>query len=233
MVNTNQIAELAQLVGEPARASMLMALLGGKALTASELARCANVTPQTASSHLARLTMADLLKVSRQGRHRYHRLASIKVARMLESLMETAASTLPPSRRIATGPADEAMRRARTCYDHFAGGLGVAITDALVARGAIELGDEAGLLTPAGADFVAQFGLDGGAGNGSASARPLCRPCLDWSERRPHLAGKVGAAICSHFMEQGSVRRIGSSRAVEVTPKGRKALKDIFGISGF
>lgn len=233
MVNTNQIAELAQLVGEPARASMLMALLGGKALTASELARCANVTPQTASSHLARLTMADLLSVSRQGRHRYHRLASLEVARMLESLIETAASTLPPPRRIATGPADEAMRRARTCYDHFAGGLGVAITDALVARGAIEFGDEAGLLTPAGADFATQFGLDAGASNGRVSARPLCRPCLDWSERRPHLAGKLGAAICSHFMEDGSVRRIGSSRAIEVTPKGRKALKDIFGISGF
>jgi DNA-binding transcriptional ArsR family regulator len=233
MVNTNQIAELAQLVGEPARASMLMALLGGKALTASELARCANVTPQTASSHLARLTMADLLKVSRQGRHRYHRLASIEVARMLESLIETAASTLPAPRRIATGPADEAMRRARTCYDHFAGRLGVAITDALVARGAIEFGDEAGLLTPAGADFATQFGLDAAVRNGRVSVRPLCRPCVDWSERRPHLAGKLGAAICSHFMEVGSVRRIGSSRAVEVTPKGRKVLKDIFGISGF
>lgn len=234
MVNPNQIAEIAQLIGEPARAAMLVALIDGKALTASELAQAANITPQTASGHLARLAAANLLKVSKQGRHRYHRLASAEVARVLEGLMQAVARNLPPPRKVATGPGDAAMRRARTCYDHLAGELGVAIADALVARGVVEFEDEAGLVTPQGLEFAARFGfapLEGDAAR--RSARPLCRPCLDWSERRPHLAGRLGAAICTRFMEQAYLRRIGGTRALTVTPKGRAALKDIFGIAGF
>jgi DNA-binding transcriptional ArsR family regulator len=235
MVNPNQIAEIAQLIGEPARAAMLVALIDGKALTASELAQVANITPQTASGHLARLAGADLLKVSKQGRHRYHRLASADVARMLEGLMQAAARSLPAPRQVVTGPGDAAMRRARTCYDHLAGELGVAIADALVARGAVEFEDEAGLVTPQGLEFAARFGFDlaGGAQGARRSARPLCRPCLDWSERRPHLAGRLGAAICSRFLDDGHVRRIGGTRALTVTPTGRAALKTIFGITGF
>ena len=233
MVNPNQVAEIAQLIGEPARAAMLIALIDGKALTASELAQAAGVTPQTASGHLARLATADLLKVSKQGRHRYHRLASADVARMLESLMQTATRNLPQPRHVVTGPGDAAMRKARTCYDHLAGELGVAITDALIARGAIEFEDEAGLVTPQGLELAARFGFAPDGDMSRRTARPLCRPCLDWSERRPHLAGRLGAAICTRFMEAGYVRRIGNTRALSVTPKGRAALREIFGIAEF
>jgi len=232
MVNTNQLAEIGALVGEPARAAMLMALMDGRALTAGELAHCAGVTAQTASSHLARLNAASLLKVERQGRHRYHRLASPAVARMLEGLLELAASSAPPPRPVVTGPRDMAMRQARTCYDHFAGGLGVAITDALVAKGVLEFDDEAGLVSPDGIAFLAGLGLAIGSG-ARRSSRPVCRPCLDWSERRPHVAGQVGAAICRHFFEHGYVRRIDGSRALRVTPPGRTALRRMFGVRAF
>jgi DNA-binding transcriptional ArsR family regulator len=234
MVNPNQVAQVAQLIGEPARAAMLIALIDGKALTASELAQAAGVTPQTASGHLARLAAADLLKVSKQGRHRYHRLASADVARMLESLMQTATRRLPEPRKVVTGPGDRAMRRARTCYDHLAGELGVAIADALIATGAIEFEDEAGLVTPGGLEFAARHGFAPHIGDKSPrTARALCRPCLDWSERRPHIAGRLGAAICARFLEDAYVRRVDSTRALTVTPKGRTALKEIFGITGF
>lgn len=235
MVNPNQVAVIAQLIGEPARAAMLIALIDGKALTAGELARAANITPQTASGHLARLAGADLLKVSKQGRHRYHRLASGDVARMLEGLMQAAARGLPAPRKIATGPGDAAMRRARSCYDHLAGELGVAIADALVASGAVEFEDDAGLVTPLGLELAARHGFAPITSETTArrSARPLCRPCLDWSERRPHIAGSFGAAICTHFLERAYLRRIDGARALTVTPKGRTALKDIFGITGF
>ncbi len=232
MVNTNQIAEIGLLVGEPARAAMLAALMDGQALTATELARCANVTPQTASSHLARLTSGELLKVEKQGRHRYHRLASPAIARMLEGIMQIASGTAPPKRKIAPGPRDEAMRRARTCYDHFAGRLGVAITDALVTQGVIELDDEAGLIFDDGIEFLGRHGIDltRVPPGRRVSTRPLCRPCLDWSERRPHVAGKVGASICAHFFQRKFVRRIKGTRALEVTPGGYEALRKMFGV---
>ena len=233
MVNTNQIAEIGILVGEPARAAILTALLDGRALTASELASVAGVTPQTASGHLARLTTARLLVMEKQGRHRYHRLATPEVARMLEGIMQIASSNaVEATRKIRTGPRDAAMRRARTCYDHFAGRLGVAIADRLVANGFVEFEEEAGLVTEQGIETLQGLGIDITAGTGRRlrSSRPLCRPCLDWSERRPHLAGRLGAEICSHFMGKGYVRRIGSTRALDVTPRGKKALRDMFGV---
>ena len=234
MVNTNQIAEIGTLVGEPARAAILGALMDGRALTATELSRVAGVTPQTASSHLARLTAANLLKVEKQGRHRYHRLAAPEVARMLEGIMQLASDSAPRHRKVVVGPRDAALRQARTCYDHFAGQLGVAITDALIEQQVIEFEDEAGMVTARGGDFLAGLGIDlpDSGTKPKRSARPICRPCLDWSERRPHVAGKLGAAICNYYLSEGLVRRINGSRALNITPKGKAALRDMFGVRG-
>src|SRR5689334_23345854 len=194
MTTNARFAEIAALAGDPARVGMLHALLDGRALTATELARAAGVTPQTASGHLARLTKAGLIAVHQQGRHRYHRLASAAVAQMMESIMQVAALASPPPRTMFTGPRDAALRNARTCYDHLAGRLGVALADSMVEGGHVELTDDAGLLTESGAVLLSRAGLDVEAINaGRRSKRVLCRPCIDWSERRPHLAGALGA----------------------------------------
>lgn len=232
MASTAQFAEIAALAGDPARASMLHALMDGRALTATELARVAGVTPQTASGHLARMTTAGLLGAEKQGRHRYHRLASSSVARMMESIMQVASDLEPPRRRLTVGPKDTALRAARTCYDHLAGQLGVALSDAMVARGFVELGSDAGLVTDPGLRFLAEIGLDAealSAQRGKRSGRLLCRPCLDWSERRPHLAGVLGAALCAHCLDQGWVRRLDGARAVAITPKGQGVFRERFG----
>jgi DNA-binding transcriptional ArsR family regulator len=233
MASTARFAEIASLVGEPARAAMLHALMDGRALTATELARVAGIAPQTGSGHLARLVEAGLITVTRQGRHRYHRLASPTVARMMEGIMEVAFVAEPARRRLVTGPRDEALRAARTCYDHLAGRLGVAMADALVANGFAELNDEAGLITESGLAFLGRLGIDVDdlqATRGRRPARILCRPCLDWSERRPHLAGAVGAALCTHGFALGWIRRARDSRAVTITPAGQRVFHDDFGI---
>ncbi len=230
MANTNQIAEIGLMVGEPARTAMLVALMDGRALTAGELARVAGISAQTASGHLAKLASAGLLKVVSQGRHRYHRLASAEVAGLLETITRIAAVSRPaPHRRLHVGPRDAAMRAARTCYDHLAGGLGVAIADGLLDRGAIEFDDGAGMITESGLALLSEAGI-AVPERASTSSRPLCRPCLDWSERRPHVAGGLGAAICMHFFDNGLVKRIDGSRALTVTPRGRRAIREIFDI---
>lgn len=231
MVTVTALARTAALVGDPARAGMLAVLMDGRALTAAELARAANVTPQTASGHLAQLTEAGLLAVARQGRHRYHRLASPEVARMLEGVMAVAAgppaeAVRPPSLR---GPRDAALREARTCYDHLAGRLAVAMADALVARGAVELGTDGGAVTPAGEAFLGGLGIDLAAAQIPSRRRVFCRPCLDWSERRPHIAGALGAALLATCLDRDWLRRIEGGRAVAVTPGGRLALRRAFG----
>lgn len=230
MVSTAAFAEIAALAGEPARAALLQALMKGRALTAGELARAAGVTPQTASGHLARMAEAGLVAVEKQGRHRYHRLASPAVAQMVEGIMQIAATRPAPVRRLVVGPRDEALRRARTCYDHLAGRLGVALADALVAAGHAEIEPEAASLTASGVDLLASLGIDLPSPAAGRRARMLCRPCLDWSERRPHLGGAVGAALCSHCLAQGWIRRIEGSRAVAVTRRGEEALRRHFGI---
>src|SRR5204862_58269 len=185
MFTTAALAETAALVGNPGRAAMLMALMDGRALTAAELARAAGITPQTASDHLARLTTAGLLSRHCQGRHHDHRLASPAVAHMLESIMEaaTAGDTAMPRRTVVTGPRDQAMRRARTCYDHLAGQLGVRLADALGERGYVELSDQGGAVTDSGMDFLRRFGMELGAG-------PAERP--EFSALPRFAAGAVG-----------------------------------------
>lgn len=231
MASTAMFAEIAALAGDPARASMLHALMDGRALTATELARAAGVTAQTASGHLARLTVARLLVVEKQGRHRYHRLATPAVAQMMESIMQVASRTDPARKTISVGPRDAALRAARTCYDHLAGRLGVALTDAMVASGQVELAADGGVVTAGGIDLLRRLGIAGSiADPPKTSGRVLCRPCLDWSERRPHLAGAIGAALCAHCLASGWIRRIEGSRAVTITPKGQRGFRDHFGV---
>jgi DNA-binding transcriptional ArsR family regulator len=240
MLTTSAFAATAALVGDPARANMLGALMDGRALTAAELAQAAGITPQTASGHLARLTDAGLLTMARQGRHRYHRLASPAVAQMLEGIMSVAAERgaapgIGPVRSIVVGPRDAALRRARTCYDHLAGRLAVTITDRLVERAQIELSPDGGVLTEDGENFLRGLGVgleDAAARSPKrGSRRVFCRPCLDWSERRPHIAGVLGAALCRTCFAQGWLRRIDGTRAVTVTPKGQMAFKRAFDLS--
>jgi hypothetical protein len=207
---------------------MLKSLMSGRAFTASELAHVAGVTPQTASSHLAKLAKGSLISAAKQGRHRYHRLASARIARMLESLMTVAADTDKPAFR--TGPADAHMRLARTCYDHLAGWVGVSLANAMAAKGWIEIGDDFALVTPKGMHRLAQIGIDSEPGASGSRAKPQCRPCLDWSERKPHIAGRLGAALCSHGLDEGWVRRRPGSRALDVAPAGWKALRVLFDI---
>ena len=235
MVSTSAFAETAALVGDPARANMLAALLDGRALTATELARAAGVAPQTTSGHLARLTEIGLLAVERQGRHRYHRLASPAVAQMLEGIMSLAA-VLDDARaggRAVVGPRDAALRRARTCYDHLAGEIAVAMADRMAARGQIELSPDGGLLTAAGAQFLRGLGVDVDAAMARGArrgGRVFCRPCLDWSERRPHIAGALGGGMCSAWFAQGWLRRLDGTRAVAVTRAGEMAFGRAFGL---
>lgn len=231
-MNTHQIARLAQLLGEPARAAMLLALMDGRALTANELATAGGVAAATASRHLAQLVEAGLLTLARQGRHRYHRLASREVAQALEGLMQLAARQSPePLPAVRTGPKDASLRFARRCYDHVAGQLGVAITDRLLDEGAIVFGDDAGAWTDRLAPALRELGLDldAEAWRPQAAARLVCRPCLDWSERRPHVAGRLGALLCTHFIDRGWMRRQADSRALLLTPPGTQALREWLG----
>lgn len=226
-VGTN-LAEVSALIGDPARANILAALMDGRALTASELAYVAGVGASTTSAHLAKLHDANLLTVVKQGRHRYFRLASPLVSRMLEGIMTFAAIGSPPRYQPRTTN-DAAMRLARTCYDHLAGWLGVALADALVARGHVVLGEDAGELTASGIDALGKLGLPAAALQQNHK-RVFCRPCLDWSERRPHLAGAIGAALATHCFERHWIEHIRDSRAVRITTAGRAGLRSSFGI---
>jgi DNA-binding transcriptional ArsR family regulator len=222
-----KIAEVAALVGDPARANILCALLGGRAITAAELAFAAHVSPQTASGHLAKLLSARLVVVMKQGRHRYYRLAGPHVGQMLESIMDVALAG--PPRFQPRSNVDDAMRRARTCYDHLAGVLGVAVADRLIERAFVILGEEAGEVTPDGAGFLARLGVDLSAAR--TKRRVFCRPCMDWTERRLHIGGAVGAAIATRCFELKWIERVGGSRALAITPAGRRGLMSALGIS--
>ncbi len=220
------LAEVGALLGDPARANILAALIDGRAFTATELAGIAGVAPQTTSGHLAKLTQANLLALEKQGRHRYYRLASPLVGSMLESVMALALVQLP-ERRSRPSRLDDAMRTARSCYDHVAGRLGVALTDALLTREHIVLGDEGGEVTAAGARFFAEFGAQL---HPPGSRRVVCRPCLDWSERRWHLAGAVGAALFGRCLELKWIERRKATRALTITAAGARGFAETFGV---
>ena len=221
------IAEAAALIGDPARANMLVALMDGRALTATELGLAAGVAPSTASEHLAKLVEGELIKVTASGRHRYFRLGSPRVADALENLMVVASDG--PRRFRPQSRCDKDAARARTCYDHFAGGLGVGIADSLVERGHAMLSEDGGAITASGLELLERFGAD--LMSQGASRRAFCRACLDWSERRWHIGGRVGAAIAIRSFELGWAERRRDSRAVTITQDGLRGFESLFGLS--
>ena len=223
------IAAIAAMVGDPARANMLTALLNGAALTATELALEANVTKQTASSHLAKLVAGGLIAVEAQGRHKYYRLADADVAGLLETLMGVAARA--KALRSRPGPKEPALRHARVCYDHLAGELGVGLFDAFIKNKWMLPGPEKTYtLTKLGRIKVQTFGVD--IDDIEKGARPLCRACLDWSVRRHHLAGALGAAILDVIFERNWVTQRRGSRVLDFTPVGEAGLKRVFAFDG-
>jgi DNA-binding transcriptional ArsR family regulator len=222
------VTPVAMLLADSARAAMLWAMSDGRALPAGELARLGRVRASAASAHLARLTASGLVTVERHGRHRYYRLAEPAVVAALEAL----AAIAPPAR--AAGARDAhaaaAIRRARTCYDHLAGHLGVGIAEALVGDGTLRLDGREFLITPGGATRLRSLGIDVPAVADVArrSRRPIGRACLDWSERRYHVAGPLGAALTARFLDAGWVARTPASRALRITNEGRRALRRHF-----
>ena len=227
-IQSTALARLAGLLADETRASFCLALFDGRAWTAGELARHAGVARSTASEHLDRLVAGGLLAERRQGRHRYLELADARVAELLEDLMahlEPCEDRPRTFRAVATAAA---LANARTCYDHLAGRLGVAVTAAMTERGLLDQGSGC-RLTAAGSDWLERTLLIDVEVLARAR-RPMTRTCVDWTERRPHLAGAAGAAICTRFHDNGWVRRIASGRALLVTPTGREALRDLLEI---
>lgn len=221
------IARIAALIGDPARANMLTALMDGRALTPTELAAEAGLTKSTVSTHLSKLADGGLIKGQKQGRHRYFVLAGAEIADLLERLMGVAQGT--GAVRTRTGPRDPELRHARVCYDHLAGEMGVRLLDALSARGIVATEGEEIVLTARGRAALPGFGID--AGGLAKARRKLCRACLDWSVRRPHLAGALGAAIWTRIREAGWAEQVPDSRIVRFTSRGEGEFARIFGLS--
>ncbi|MEU6114415.1 winged helix-turn-helix domain-containing protein [Streptomyces sp. NPDC047117] len=219
------LASVARLLADGTRAGFCLALLDGRAWTATELARHMGVAPSTATEHLHALVRGNLLAEERQGRHRYVRLAGPHVSELIESLAAMAPERASAPRSLSAAGRRKALSHARTCYDHLAGAIGVAITDAMTERRLLDLAH--GLrLTSDGATWLGDLGITVPTG----TRRPSVRSCLDWTERRPHLAGAIGAALCRHAFDTGWITRIGTTRAVAVTPLGRQALRHHLGL---
>jgi DNA-binding transcriptional ArsR family regulator len=222
-----KIASIAALIGDPARANMLGALMHGGALTPSELALEAGVTKQTASAHLSKLAQGGLVAVEAHGRHRYYRLADHDVADLLETLMGVAARA--KALRVRPGPSEPALRHARVCYDHLAGELGVSVFDSFIRNKWLTLSKGKYTLTRLGRAKVSSFGVE--LSDLEVGARPLCRGCLDWSVRRHHLAGSVGAALLDQIYARGwAKKQRGPSRVVEFTRPGEAMLRRAFAL---
>ncbi len=228
MVAAANMVEVAALVGDTARATMLAALMSGQSLTGGELAYLAHISRPTASEHLAKLVDARLVAVTKKRRFNYYRIASPLVAQMLESIKAVAAIEVP-ARYQPRSARDDALRFARTCYDHLAGRVAVAIADALVAQGCVVLGEDGGEVTETGRRVLTELGaaLTPHAG----SRRIFCRPCLDWSERRYHVAGHVGAEICRCCLQRGWFVREHDSRVLRLKPAGKAGLFEAFGVA--
>ncbi|ATH93376.1 ArsR family transcriptional regulator [Bacillus glycinifermentans] len=224
---TPNIAEVAKLITDPSRAAMLTALLDDRFYTASELAGFAGVKQQTASFHLAKLADADMVVSQKQGRHRYYRLKHAETARILETLLLAA----PPGeiRSFRQSAEDRAIRKARTCYDHLAGSLGVKLAEQLVSMDFLKENEEAFTVTEKGASCFKELGVD--VREVKRKRRSFCHRCLDWSERRYHLAGALGSALLDAFIRMGWIERRPLSRAVSITPKGEKEFERVFHIS--
>lgn len=220
------IANVAALIGDPARANMLTALMSGKALTVSELAQEAGVTIQTASSHLSKLDRGGLLRPREQGRHKYFSLANSDVAHVLEGLMGLAAGA--GDLRNRTGPKDAELRKARVCYNHLAGDMGTRMFDSLIANGHLTLTGEDLILTPTGEEFTKAFNIN--LDSLRSNRTPLCRECLDWSERRSHLAGSLGRAYLSRFEDLSWAKRDPKTRVVTFSNIGAKNFESLFGL---
>jgi len=218
------ISSLAALISEPARGRILIALLDGRAFPATDLAQKAGITCQTASSHLAKLTKGRLLQVIPQGRHRYYRIANARVAELLESMARFA-----PGKETRPLEPKSPIQIARTCYNHLAGSLGVRITEAIVCRGLLREVGRDYQLTKKGAQWFSELGID--TGTLRKSGRVFARQCLDWSERRNHLAGALGSALAEHVFGCGWIERVRESRAVRITELGRRELKRRLGVA--
>ena len=230
MTSASGLASLAALLADETRAAICLALLDGRAWTAGELAAHTRVAPSTATEHLHRLVDGGLLVEHRQGRHRYVQIADPSVAHLLEDLSARLEPRQDPARGLRAVTANAALRHGRTCYDHLAGRLGVAVTDAMT---------EAGLVDQTGGFALTRTGLSWLTGTLGLEPedlrpgkRPLARGCLDWTERRHHLAGTAGAKLCEKFFDNGWLARVGSGRAVRLTPVGKVALHDLLGVSG-
>lgn len=222
MLDTPDISSVAALLADPTRARMLTALMDGRALTATELALEGGVTASTASSHLSRLTGAGVVAIAKQGRHRYFRIAEPEVAAAMERLMHLAPRS-PGA--VRAGPRDESLRRARVCYDHLAGEAGVRLLERLRAKEIVAGADGALVVTAEGERWCGASGIDLAALR--ARRRPLCRACLDWSERKSHLAGALGSAILDRLFAAGYARRVRGSRAVTLAPRGESFIEHL------
>jgi len=226
MTDGSSMVPAATLIGDHARARMLTALMGGRALTATELAGAAGITKQTGSTHLRKLLDARFIAMEAHGRHRYFRIADEEVAQLLEEFMSFSVRT----RACTTGPKDPALRKARVCYDHLAGELGVLLYASLLQRHAFDFNGATVSLSADGERLIADLGVDVSAVR--SQKRAACRVCMDWSERRHHLAGAVGAAVLTRVIELGWAVRDKSSRAINFRPHGERAFRGCFQLNG-
>ena len=225
---TPNIAKVGALLGDNARAKMLSCLMHGKALTASELASEAGITAQTATTHLAKLHDGGLLTLRKQGRHKYFSLAGEEIATLLETLMGLSAGN--QSLKTVTGPNDAAMRNARVCYNHLAGSKGIQLYDSLLANQHLMLKNGNLVLSKEGTIFMQDFGIN--IEKLQTSRSPMCRECLDWSERRSHLAGSLGRALLTHFENLKWITRVPDSRIIRFSAKGQRAFDFAFSEDG-